>query len=138
MISDKETDENDDYVNANDEADEDDGEDDDKDDEDDEDEGEDTTTDITFCNPSQSDESEVDEKKKMKCDLCNFETEDRKIFERHTFESHSVSGKYACMKCKQHFDTRKEFNNHKFIGCILYPLDNSVFLLILPASWQCV
>ena len=64
MISDKETDENDDYVNANDEADEDYDEDDDEDDEDDEDDGKDNTTDKTFCNPSQYDESEVDEEEK--------------------------------------------------------------------------
>ena len=102
--SDKETDENDDEV---------DGDYDEDDDEVDEDDGKDETTYNTFCNPSQSDESEADEKKKMKCDLCNFETEDRKRFDRHRFESHSVKGKYACMKCKQHFDNRKEFN----FGC---------------------
>ena len=73
--------------------------------------------DKTFCNPSESDDSEADEKKKMKCDVCNFESEDKKRFERHRYESHSVTGKYACMKCKRHFDNRKEFNNHKFFGC---------------------
>ena len=53
----------------------------------------------------------------MKCDVCTFETEDRKRFEQHIFESHSVTGKYACMKCKRHFENRKEFNNHNFFGC---------------------
>ena len=86
-VSEKGNDENDDDVNANDgvDGDEDDDEDDDEEDdeEDNEDDEKNDITDQTFCNPSQSDESEADEKKTMKCDVCTFETEDRKRFERH-------------------------------------------------------
>ena len=70
----------------------------------------------TFCNPSQSDESDDNEVESMKCEHCTFETEDKKRFVRHTFESHSVTGKYACMKCKSEFENRKLFNNHKYFA----------------------
>ena len=76
----------------------------------------DNETDKTFYNPSQSDGSESDEEKKRKCDLCTFETEDKKRFKRHIYESHSVKGKYACMHCKQQFESRKLFNNHKYFA----------------------
>ena len=77
----------------------------------------DNVGDNTFCNPSQSDESENDEVKQRKCELCTFITGDKKTFKRHKFESHSVKGKYACMNCKRAFETRKLFNNHKYLGC---------------------
>ena len=69
----------------------------------------------TFCNPSQSEDSDS-EGKTYKCDMCQFFTEDKKRFKRHKFESHSVSGKYACMECEQQFETRKLFNNHKYFA----------------------
>lgn len=83
---------------------------------DDEDKLDDDDTGKTFCNPSQSDGSEEEEGTKFKCDMCTFETEDKTRFSRHTFESHSVKGKYACMICKREFDTRKDFNNHKYFA----------------------
>ena len=76
----------------------------------------DNETDRTFCNPSQSEESEVEEGKEYKCDMCTFRTEDKKRFTRHAFESHSVQGKYACMTCKSEFETRKLFTNHKYFA----------------------
>ena len=71
---------------------------------------------ITFFNPSQSDESDDNEVENMKCEHCTFETEDKNRFLRHTFESHSVTGKYAGMKCKCEFENRKLFKNHKYFA----------------------
>ena len=95
-------DDNNDDVNANDGAADDDGKDDeeydqedyeDDNEDDDEDDGKDNVTDNMFCNTSQSDESEAEKRKKRRCDICSFETEDRKRVERHRYESHSVKGK---------------------------------------------
>ena len=46
----------------------------------------------------------------FKCDLCIFQTTDKRRFDRHTFENHSVKGKYNCIQCLQTFDKRKHFN----------------------------
>ena len=89
----------------------------------------------TFLNPSQSDDSDAkqedenvtetvdkdatatEEVKNYKCELCMFQTADSKRLQRHTFENHSVQGKYICHNCKQECENRKQFNNHRFFGC---------------------
>ena len=53
----------------------------------------------------------------MKCDMCKYETTDKKRFERHTFKIHSVKGKYVCCECHEEFDTIKWFNSHNYRGC---------------------
>ena len=63
-------------------------------------------------------EKESEEEMKIeKCDFCQFESADKKRFSRHKFENHSTKGKYVCMGCKVEFDTRTQFNNHKYFGC---------------------
>ena len=74
---------------------------------------------LTFENPSQSDKSddEATEKKSLKCESCVFLAPTMQRLEKHECEVHSVPGKYVCVKCKRVYDTRKEFNNHKYFGC---------------------
>ena len=71
--------------------------------------------DMTFQKPSQENDSESEVS--VKCDLCNFETTNRERMKRHSFENHSVKGKYICIQCKHEFDTRKQFNSHNCHGC---------------------
>ena len=61
--------------------------------------------------------NDVDEKVIWKCEVCKYESDNKRRFDRHTFENHSVPGKYVCIQCKQEFDTRKKFNSHNYHGC---------------------
>ena len=80
-------------------------------------------SDLTFCNPSLADEvfPVIEEKEEepilLTCELCIFTTNDKRRFERHQFENHSVKGKYICIQCKEEFDKRKQFNSHNYHGC---------------------
>ena len=65
----------------------------------------------------EDEDDDAEELKSRKCDHCVFETTDKKRFKRHQFEIHSTKGKYTCMGCKEEFDTRTKFNNHKYFGC---------------------
>ena len=60
---------------------------------------------------------EKESEESVKCELCMFEITDKKRFTRHTIEKHSSKGKYVCMGCKEEFNTRTKFNNHKYFGC---------------------
>jgi hypothetical protein len=91
----------------------------------------------TFLNPSQSVDEPVNEPideqvdghvdenvdklvkepVNFKCELCIFQITNKTRLDRHTFENHSVKGKYICIQCKQEFDTRKKFNSHNYHGC---------------------
>ena len=57
------------------------------------------------------------EPENFKCELCIFETTNETRFKRHTFENHSVKGKYKCRQCLQEFEGRKTFSSHQFHGC---------------------
>ena len=57
------------------------------------------------------------EAEEFKCELCIFKTTDKKRFTKHQKEIHSVKGKYVCTMCERPFDSRKEFNGHKYHGC---------------------
>ena len=106
-------------VDASDASDED-GEEDDNDSvDDDEYESETDDKNIPFENPSQSDKSddEATENNSIKCDSCVFLAPAIQRLGKHKCESHSVPGKKVCFKCKREYDTRKEFNNHKYFGC---------------------
>ena len=70
---------------------------------------------MTFQKPSQ--ENNIESEISVKCDLCNFETTNKERMKRHSFENHSVKGKYICIQCKREFDTRKYFNSHNYHGC---------------------
>ena len=73
-------------------------------------------TEKTFCNPSQSvDNTEVEES--LKCEFCQYEAPNKEKLEKHTFEKHSVKGKWICFSCKDEFNARKFFNSHKYHGC---------------------
>ena len=76
-------------------------------------------TNLTFENPSQSDKSdnEATENNSMKCDSCVFVAPTMQRIEKHKCEAHSVPGNIFYFKCKREYDTRKEFNNHKYFGC---------------------
>ena len=73
----------------------------------------------TFQKPSQENTSDIEDSSpvSVKCDLCNFETLNKERMTRHTFENHSVKGKYICIQCKHEFSTRKQFNSHNYHGC---------------------
>ena len=75
---------------------------------------------MTFQNPSPTQEINVEteiEETLVRCELCNFETANKERMKRHTFEIHSVKGKYVCIQCKYEFETRKQFNSHNYHGC---------------------
>ena len=78
---------------------------------------------MTFQNPSPSQEINVEKDTEqnspvlVRCDICNFETTNKETMTRHTFEIHSVKGKYVCIQCKYEFETRKQFNSHNYHGC---------------------
>ena len=80
---------------------------------------EDDDSEVVKENEKQADgEKELEEDLKLeKCDFCQFESTDKKRFARHKFENHSTKGQYVCMGCKVEFDTRTQFNNHKYSGC---------------------
>ena len=74
----------------------------------------------TFFNPSAVTEVNTIlqvETEELKCELCAFKTNDQTRFTKHMKESHSVTGKYVCTQCEIHFESRKEFNGHKYHGC---------------------
>ena len=58
------------------------------------------------------------EREEFKCELCIFKTDKNDRFERHKKDIHSVQGKYFCTKCERLFDSRKDFNGHKYIDVV--------------------
>ena len=60
--------------------------------------------------------NEANQPENFKCELCIFETINEDRFKRHTFENHSVKGKYKCRQCLQEFEGRNFFNSHQFHG----------------------
>ena len=74
----------------------------------------------TFFNPSAVTEVKTIlqvETEELKCELCVFKTNDKTRFTKHMKEIHSVTGKYVCTRCERQFESRKEFNGHKYHGC---------------------
>ena len=69
-------------------------------------------SDQTFCNPSQSEEEES-----LTCEFCKYDAPNKEKLVKHTFEKHSVTGKWICFSCKDEFNSRKFFNSHKYHGC---------------------
>ena len=74
---------------------------------------------ILFENPSQSDKSNIEdgEKQSMRFNSCEYVAPTMLRLETHKCEVHSAPGKKVCFKCKREYETRKEFNNHKYFGC---------------------
>ena len=72
----------------------------------------------TFLNPSQSDEK-TEEEELMRCEYCNYDAPNKQKLVKHTFQNHSIKGKWICFGCKEEFDTRQYFNSHnyKYHGC---------------------
>ena len=65
----------------------------------------------TFCNPNQSEKSDlsVETEESFKCTICEYEAMTKHDLKNHEDEKHNW-----CWVCDKHFETKREFKVHHY------------------------